>query len=57
MIVGYDEYNTWLLDPATGEVKPYGMQDSTKLFKKQEIILLPIWKLRPTDRAHLPENK
>ena len=34
VIVGYDEYNTWLLDPATGEVKPYGMQDSTKLFKK-----------------------
>ena len=34
MIVGYDEYNTWLLDPATGEVKPYGMQDSTKMFKK-----------------------
>ena len=30
VIVGYDEYNTWLLDPATGEVKPYGMQDSTK---------------------------
>ena len=34
VIVGYDEYNTWLLDPATGEVKPYGMQDSTKLFQK-----------------------
>lgn len=34
VIVGYDEYNTWLLDPATGEVKPYGMNDSTALFQK-----------------------
>ena len=34
VIVGYDEYNTWLLDPKTGEVKPYGMNDSTKLFAK-----------------------
>ncbi len=22
VIVGYDQYNTWLLDPATGEVSP-----------------------------------
>ena len=34
VIVGYDEYNTYLLDPATGEVKPYGMNDSTALFQK-----------------------
>lgn len=34
VIVGYDEYNTWLLDPATGEVKPYGLNDSTALFQK-----------------------
>ena len=34
LIVGYDTYNTWLYDPATGEVKPYGMQDSTALFEK-----------------------
>ncbi|MBU5482462.1 hypothetical protein [Blautia sp. MSJ-19] len=34
VIVGYDEYNTWLLDPATGEVSPYGMNDSTDLFQK-----------------------
>lgn len=34
VIVGYDEYNTWLLDPATQEVKPYGMNDSTELFQK-----------------------
>lgn len=34
VIVGYDEYNTYLLDPATGEVAPYGMNDSTALFQK-----------------------
>lgn len=34
VIVGYDEYNTWLLDPSTGEVKPYGLNDSTALFQK-----------------------
>lgn len=33
VIVGYDEYNTWLLDPATGEVSPYGLNDSTELFQ------------------------
>lgn len=33
VIVGYDQYNTYLLDPSTGEVKPYGMNDSTALFK------------------------
>ena len=33
VIVGYDQYNTWLLDPATGEVSPYGMNDSTALFQ------------------------
>ena len=34
VIVGYDEYNTYLLDPSTQEVKPYGMNDSTDLFQK-----------------------
>lgn len=34
LIVGYDAYNTYLYNPRTGETKPYGMQDSTKLFKK-----------------------
>lgn len=34
VIVGYDEYNTWLLNPATGEVEPYGMNDSITLFQK-----------------------
>ena len=34
VIVGYDEYNTYLLDPSTQEVKPYGMNDSTALFQK-----------------------
>ena len=32
VIVGYDRYNTWLYNPATLEVTPYGMQDSTNLF-------------------------
>ena len=34
LIVGYDEYNTYLYDPATGETAPYGMNDSTDLFEK-----------------------
>ncbi len=34
VIVGYDAYNTWLLDPATGEVSPYGMNDSIALFQQ-----------------------
>ncbi len=42
VIVGYDQYNTWLLDPATGEVSPYGMNDSTALFQQQEMSLFPI---------------
>lgn len=33
VIVGYDEYNTYLLEPSTGEVTPYGMNDSTALFE------------------------
>ena len=34
VIVGYDEYNTYLYDPAKNEIYPYGMNDSTKLFEK-----------------------
>lgn len=34
VIIGYDEYNTYLYNPSSGEVKPYGMNDSTKLFEK-----------------------
>ena len=34
VIVGYDEYNTYLYYPDTGETKPYGMNDSTELFGK-----------------------
>lgn len=34
VIVGYDEYNTYLYYPETGETKPYGMNDSTALFEK-----------------------
>jgi hypothetical protein len=33
VIVGYDSYNTYLYDPATGETSPYGMNDSTELFE------------------------
>ena len=32
VIVGYDEYNTWLYDPVKKETYPYGMNDSTDLF-------------------------
>ena len=34
LIVGYDEYNTYLYDKNTGETYPYGMGDSTELFEK-----------------------
>lgn len=34
LIVGYDEYNTYLYYPENGETKPYGMNDSTELFEK-----------------------
>lgn len=34
VIIGYDEYNTYLYNPASGEVKPYGMNDNTELFEK-----------------------
>ena len=32
VIVGYDEYNTWLYDPVKKETYPYGMNDSTDFF-------------------------
>lgn len=34
VIVGYDEYNTYLYDPVKQETYPYGMNDSTELFQK-----------------------
>jgi len=34
LIVGYNEYNTVLMNPATGEVKKYGMQDSERFFSQ-----------------------
>lgn len=40
VIVGYDEYNTYLYDPATGETKPYGMNDSTALFESAGNVFL-----------------
>ena len=40
VIVGYDQYNTYLLDPSTGEVKPYGMNDSTALFESAGNVFL-----------------
>ena len=33
VIIGYDEYNTYLYDPVKKEVYPYGMNDSTDLFQ------------------------
>ena len=40
MIVGYDEYNTYLYDPATGQTNPYGLNDSTALFEKAGNVFL-----------------
>ncbi|MDO4647341.1 MAG: hypothetical protein Q4B26_01735 [Eubacteriales bacterium] len=40
VIVGYDEYNTYLYDPKTKETYPYGMNDSTELFEKAGNIFL-----------------
>ena len=40
VIIGYDEYNTWLYDPETRETYPYGMNDSTELFEKAGNIFL-----------------
>ena len=40
VIIGYDEYNTYLYDPKTGESKPYGMNDSTALFEKAGNVFL-----------------
>ncbi len=34
VIVGYDEYNTYLYDPVKKETYPYGMNDSTDLLQK-----------------------
>ncbi len=34
LIVGYDKYNTILMDPSLGEVYYYGINDSTKLFEE-----------------------
>lgn len=34
VIIGYDEYNTYLYDPVKQEIYPYGMNDSTELFAK-----------------------
>ncbi len=34
VIIGYDEYNTYLYDPQKDESYPYGMNDSTELFEK-----------------------
>ena len=40
VIVGYDEYNTYLYDPATGQTNPYGLNDSTALFEKAGNVFL-----------------
>lgn len=34
LIVGYNEYNTVLMDPKTGTVYKYGINDSTEMFEK-----------------------
>ena len=40
VIVGYDAYNTWLLNTDSGEIYPYGMNDSTALFEQAGNIFL-----------------
>ncbi len=40
VIVGYDDYNTWLYDPQTLETYPYGMNDSRRLFSEEGNIFL-----------------
>ena len=40
VIVGYDEYNTYLYDPSTGQTSPYGMNDSTALFQSAGNVFL-----------------
>ena len=40
VIVGYDEYNTYLYDPSTGQTSPYGMNDSTALFESAGNVFL-----------------
>ena len=40
VIVGYDEYNTYLYDPSTGQISPYGMNDSTALFQSAGNVFL-----------------
>ena len=44
-IVGYDEYNTFLLNPGESEWYYYGMNDSTELFEKagnRFMVVLPL---------------
>ena len=40
VIVGYDEYNTYLYDPSTGQTAPYGLNDSTALFESAGNVFL-----------------
>ena len=41
-IVGYDPYNTWLLNPDTQEVYAYGMDDSETLFGKAGNVFITV---------------
>ena len=34
LIIGYNEFNTVLLNPKTGTIYKYGINDSTELFEK-----------------------
>lgn len=40
VIVGYDEYNTYLYHPQTGKTEIMGMNDSTELFEKRGNLFL-----------------
>lgn len=40
LIVGYDQFNTWLYDTATQQVIPKGLGDSTNLFAESGNIFM-----------------
>ena len=52
VIVGYDEYNTYLYDPATGQISPYGMNDSTALFEECRKCISHLYRKRNTSDAY-----
>ncbi len=46
VIVGYDEYNTYLYDPVKKETYPYGMNDSTGSFPESRKCIYHLYRKR-----------